>query len=97
MGMAFSLSDAISIEKIISPQIAITSRSDNYLLFSRLRNKHFKWGLRFLEKHLGEGNKFSYHWFEGTLFTKLHFVCNLQMDPISYARDKHSDLLGPFQ
>jgi len=34
--MAFSMSDAILIEKILSPQIAIASSSDKYLLFSRL-------------------------------------------------------------
>ncbi len=41
-GLVFSLSNAISIEKLLFPQIAIASGSDKYLLFSRLCKHHFK-------------------------------------------------------
>ncbi len=38
----FLLSNAISIENFLSPQIAIDSGSDKYLLFSRSCKHHFK-------------------------------------------------------
>ncbi len=39
--MTFSLTDAISIEKLLFSQIAIASGSSKYLLFSRLCKHHF--------------------------------------------------------
>jgi len=39
--MAFSLSNAILIEKFLSPQIGIASSIKKYLLFSRLCKHHF--------------------------------------------------------
>jgi hypothetical protein len=38
------MSDAISIEDFLFPQIAITTSSDKYLLFTRLRKHHFSEG-----------------------------------------------------
>jgi len=42
VGLAISLSDAISIENFLSLNIAIVSGSKKYLLFSRLRKNHLK-------------------------------------------------------
>ncbi len=42
VSLVFLLSNAISMEKFLSSQIAITSISDTYLLFSRLCKYHFK-------------------------------------------------------
>jgi hypothetical protein len=49
LGLVFSLSNAISIEKFLSPQIAIASGSDKYLLFSRLDKHHFKISMIFAD------------------------------------------------
>ncbi len=40
--MALALSDAISIENFLNPQIAISSGSNKNLLFSRLCEFHFR-------------------------------------------------------
>jgi len=40
VGLAISLSDAISIEDFLSPQITITSESDNYVVFLCLCKYH---------------------------------------------------------
>jgi hypothetical protein len=42
--LAILLSNAISIEDFLFPQIAITSSSDKYLLFSRLCKHYFTEG-----------------------------------------------------
>jgi hypothetical protein len=42
--LAILLSDAISIEDFLFPQIAITSSSDKYLFFTCLHKHHFTEG-----------------------------------------------------